>query len=184
LLKKLAVIFIVAILLVKAGGYQLLVQHWQQQAYRQMVTRIDRAEYDEKDLIEISAPLELPYYTDWQDFERCDGQVQLNGVSYNYVARKYASNVMIYKCIPNHQQQAVKEGKKNADQIAFADASGKQQKKPARIAYTGLGEYDHVFMNYQNGLPPQNEATVYPTLTVSLICRHLEQLTPPPDKTA
>jgi hypothetical protein len=67
----------------------------------QMVARIDRSEYDDKDLIEVKVPVNLPYQTNWQDFERYDGEIQIAGVHYNYVKRKLQNDTLILMCIPN-----------------------------------------------------------------------------------
>jgi len=67
----------------------------------QMVAKIDRSEYDDKDLIEVKVPVNLPYQTNWQDFERYDGEIQIAGVHYNYVKRKLQNDTLILMCIPN-----------------------------------------------------------------------------------
>jgi hypothetical protein len=130
----------------------------QRQAYEQMVSRIDRAEYNEDDLIEISAPLNLPYYTDWQDFERRDGQVTINGVVYNYVARKYTNNVMVYKCIRNEKQQHINDVKKHIDDITFSIPLQSKQKKQAASLFSSLGEYDNAGCLYNCTAPASGPA--------------------------
>ena len=66
-----------------------------------MLARIDRSEYNDNDLIEVKVPVNLPYQTNWQDFERYDGEIQIAGVHYNYVKRKLQNDTLILMCIPN-----------------------------------------------------------------------------------
>jgi hypothetical protein len=66
-----------------------------------VVARIDRAKYNDKDLIEVKVPVNLPYQTNWQEFERYDGEIQIAGVHYNYVKRKLQNDTLILMCIPN-----------------------------------------------------------------------------------
>jgi hypothetical protein len=66
-----------------------------------MVAMLDKAEYLDKDLIEVKVPVNLPYQTNWNDFERYDGEVEIAGVHYNYVKRKLQNDTLILMCIPN-----------------------------------------------------------------------------------
>lgn len=66
-----------------------------------MVARLDQSDYLEKDLIEMKVPVNLPYQTNWSEFERYDGEVMIAGVHYNYVKRKLQNDTLILMCIPN-----------------------------------------------------------------------------------
>jgi hypothetical protein len=60
----------------------------------------------------LKVPLNLPYQTDWQDFERCDGEVIVNGQYYKYVKRKVQDGMLVVKCIPNvikHQIESARD---------------------------------------------------------------------------
>ncbi len=144
-MKKIVTILLLVVLLVNAAGYRFIMSYMEERANRQMITRLDNNEYNESELIEISAPLDLPYFTNWQHFERCDGQVAINGTVYNYVARKYVNNVMIYKCIPNRVQQNIITAKKQIDHNAFSDVeTGKSKKPGAPLSnyFKNMSDYD------------------------------------------
>jgi hypothetical protein len=127
--RKVVSILLLSVLLINAIGYRFILSYMENKANNQMIARLDNNEYNEAELIEISAPLNLPYFTNWQHFERCDGQVTINGTVYNYVARKYVNNVMIYKCIPNKAQQNIISAKKQIDHITFNDVENNKSKK-------------------------------------------------------
>jgi hypothetical protein len=67
--------------------------------------QITKQIYDNKinsaKLFEIKVPVNLPYITDWKDYEQIEGQIQLNGTYYNYVRLKMAHDTMSLICIPN-----------------------------------------------------------------------------------
>ena len=133
-------------------GYRFIFTYLEGKAHEQMVARIDNKQYDESELIELSAPLPLPYFTNWQSFERCDGQITINGVAYNYVAKKYYNNVMIYKCIPNRAKQNLIAAKKQVNQLAFGGADTEKPSKdnhPLGQFFKNLGDYDDVCNRYQ-----------------------------------
>jgi len=67
-----------------------------------MELRLDKNEYNEQELITFSIPLNLPYQTNWKDFERFDGEVEIEGVTYKYVKRKVLDGKLLVLCIPNN----------------------------------------------------------------------------------
>ena len=79
----------------------------QQKADLRLEARIDVNDYDESQLIEIRMPLQLPYQTTWEEFERCYGQIEIQGISYTYVKRKMVDGYVILKCIPNTTREVI-----------------------------------------------------------------------------
>lgn len=45
--------------------------------------------------------LNLPYQTNWTDFERVDGEIEINGIHYKYVKRKVQNGQLVLLCLPN-----------------------------------------------------------------------------------
>jgi hypothetical protein len=182
-LKKIVTILLLVILLVNAAGYRFIMSYMEDKANRQMITRLDNNEYNESELVEISAPLELPYFTNWQHFERCDGQVTINGTVYNYVARKYVNNVMTYKCIPNKAQQNIITAKKQIDHFAFSDVETGKSKKPGSPLssyFKNMPDYDD---NCGRFMLPGIAVTIsnrYPSFTAALYFTQKETKHRPP----
>lgn len=68
-------------------------------------TKIDNSDYDETNLIEIRVPLNAPYVSgNSTEFERFDGEVELEGVHYKYVKRKIINGELILLCLPNENK--------------------------------------------------------------------------------
>ena len=102
MLKQLAAILLIGILFFNWYGYQLLTAYWQHKAENTLVARLDRHDYNDSQLISIKVPLtSIDYYNSSTAFERVDGQIDLNGVHYNYVKRRIYNGVMELLCIPN-----------------------------------------------------------------------------------
>jgi hypothetical protein len=78
-----------------------------------MEAKADRKDYDLRQLVEIRIPLSIPYYNNWDSFERHDGSVEYNGTQYNYVMRKVQDGELILLCLPNHEKQWVKNAGDN-----------------------------------------------------------------------
>lgn len=102
MVKQLAAILLIGILFFNWYGYQLLTAYWQQKAENTLVARLDRHDYDDDQLVSIKVPLTtLDYYNSSTSFERVDGQVDINGVHYNYVKRRIFKDSLELLCIPN-----------------------------------------------------------------------------------
>ncbi len=101
--KKMIPILLMAILLFNWSGYRLLTSWLEDRADDQMETAIDNHAYDESELISIRIPVSyLPYYNNSPGFERVYGQVEIQGLQYNYVKRRIYNDSLELLCIPNH----------------------------------------------------------------------------------
>lgn len=107
-LKKTAAILFLTLLLFNWFGYKLVLNYLQQRADLQLEARIDIHDYDESQLIEIKVPLQLPYNTDWEEFERCYGAIEIEGRHFTYVKMKIEDGHAILKCIPNYSKEIIK----------------------------------------------------------------------------
>jgi len=114
-LKKIASILLLGILLFNWGGYRLLTNYFEDRADLQLQAALDLDQYDEADLLRIKVPASLPYGSSSEKFERVEGSVEIKGVTYTYVKRRFYQDSLELLCIPN----MVKTGIKNArDQFA------------------------------------------------------------------
>lgn len=83
-------------------GYRLLTNVMQNNADLALETRIDNADYDEASLIEIRVPLNAPYLLESSaEFQRYDGELELQGIHYKYVKRKVVNGELVLLCLPN-----------------------------------------------------------------------------------
>lgn len=100
-MKKLASILLLGILLFNWVGYRLVSHYLEQKANSNLEALIDKNDYDESQLIEIRVPINIPYQTDWKEFERYDGEVEIDGIHYKYVKRKIQDGALVLLCLPN-----------------------------------------------------------------------------------
>jgi hypothetical protein len=112
-LKKIASILFLLVLVFNFWGYRLVLSYMEQKATVRLEQKLDAGNYDVSQLIEVKIPLNLPYYTDWSDYQAYYGQVELNGENYQYVKRKVVGDTLYLLCIPHIE--------KNNIQLAKAD---------------------------------------------------------------
>lgn len=84
-------------------GYMALNQYFANRSNGIIARQINRGKYDTRDLIEIKIKQSLPYIHDWAEYESISGQIQLSGVSYNYIKLKVTRDTLYLQCIPNYE---------------------------------------------------------------------------------
>jgi len=89
--------------LFNAGGYLVLNQYLVHQSNKFVTEQISKGKYDINNLIEIKIKQHLPQIRDWKTYTRVSGQIQLNGVAYNYVRLKMTRDTLFVQCIPNYE---------------------------------------------------------------------------------
>lgn len=104
-MKKLAAILLLSLLAFNWYGYRLLSAYLEHRVTAEMEMRLDQHHYNEEELIEFRVPLNLPYQTNWKEFERFDGELEIDGVHYQYVKRKVEDGHLVVLCIPNESRQ-------------------------------------------------------------------------------
>ena len=111
--KKLSAILILTVHLFNLAGYSFLFQYFIKQSDKQIVQQLDNNQYSDKDLVEVKVPLNVPYITNWKDYERYDGEIEWNGIHYNYVKRKVSNDTLYLMCIQNEKKTQLYEEKNN-----------------------------------------------------------------------
>jgi len=85
-------------------GYQLFFSLAENVADKELIASLDENKYNPNDLVQIKCALNAPYIINDADYERCDGQIELNGIQYNYVKRMVKNDTLYLYCIPNNQK--------------------------------------------------------------------------------
>jgi hypothetical protein len=90
------------ILLFNWFGYRLLNDFMQDRSNLQLQSQLDLRHYDESQLMTIKLPAaHLSYYNNSAVFERVNGQIEINGIPYQYVKRRIYNDSIELLCIPN-----------------------------------------------------------------------------------
>ncbi|AYL98987.1 hypothetical protein [Mucilaginibacter celer] len=102
-MKKLFAIVMLITHLLNLVGYTALNQYFTNRSNSVIARQISKGKYDTRQLIEIKIKQNLPYIHDWAGYENISGQVQLSGVSYNYVKLRVTRDALYLQCIPNYE---------------------------------------------------------------------------------
>ena len=104
---------LLAILVFNWVGYRILSDFLQHRSNISLEAKLDLNDYAASDLIELKVQLNLPYLTNWKDFQRCDGEIVLNNVHYKYVKRKITDGNLILLCLPNVNNTRIEKVKED-----------------------------------------------------------------------
>jgi len=98
------------------AGYTLLFEYFMQRSDKQLIQQLDNNQYNDSELIAIKIALHTPYLSSWSDYERVDGEAEVNGVFYSYVKRKIQNDTLYLLCLPNKNKTQL-----NAARIEYAN---------------------------------------------------------------
>lgn len=129
-MKKGIAIILLGLQLFNMGGYQLLFKHFEEKSSSHFIEKLNNHAYNESELIEIKVPISLPYQSNWDSYQRYDGEVVISGVHYSYVKRKLFNDSMSFLCIPNKDKMNIID----AGNVFYAlvnDLQGSQEKHEA-----------------------------------------------------
>ena len=104
-------IFLLSNHLFTLTGYHVMFDHLERGTDRHMADRLDTDDYHPADLIELRIPLQLPYQAGWATDEQVDGEIDIDGVHYNYVTRRLVNDTLVLQVIPNHEKTKIRHAR-------------------------------------------------------------------------
>jgi hypothetical protein len=110
--KRIAAICLLGLLLFNFVGYEFYTAVIQDRADKSLIANIDQNNYADADLISVKVPaVHLSSYVNTKEFQRVDGQIEINGIQYNYVKRRYTEDSLELLCIPNKTATSIQNAK-------------------------------------------------------------------------
>jgi hypothetical protein len=118
------------VLLFNWVGYRLIVSYMDYRNNTCLEAQLDKNDYNESELISLKVPAtHLSNYTNSKSFERVDGQLEINGISYKYVKRRLYNDSLELLCIPNIASMELRNAKDNFFKITNDLQNASQNKK-------------------------------------------------------
>ncbi|HRH59238.1 MAG TPA: hypothetical protein PL045_01645, partial [Chitinophagaceae bacterium] len=102
--------------------------------------KLDKGNYRDEELVEIKMALNLPYNQNWAEFERVNGEINIDGNHYKYVKQKLYNDTLILLCIPDNSKTAVKQN--TNDYFGKVNGAPSDNAKRNVITKNQLGDYD------------------------------------------
>ncbi|NEU08508.1 hypothetical protein GZH53_09325 [Flavihumibacter sp. R14] len=128
-MRKIVSILLLLVFLFNTIGYKAIFFYLEQKADARIQAKIRTLDEMDRRLIAVKIPINLPYQTDWREFESFDGEMTFKGKTYRYVKRKVMRDTLILLCI-DHQEKSQLQ-KSSADYFKKVnDLTSETNKKP------------------------------------------------------
>ena len=124
------------VLLFNFYGYQLMIGYMQHQHAATLARQLDREQYSDEDLLSIKTPLQLPYYNGSTDWERVEGSIDIEGVTYEYVKRRVHRDTLELLCLPNRGKMHLQSAATEFFKQSLQGTPAKGDKQPATVKIT------------------------------------------------
>ncbi|MEP6514132.1 MAG: hypothetical protein ABJA79_09690 [Parafilimonas sp.] len=108
-MKKLAAISLLTLFVFNIIGFRILADYAQKQSDIALEAHLDKGQYSDDELIMVKVPVNLPYQNNWNNFERTDGEININGETYKYVKRKVYNDTLILLCIRHYEKTEIQQ---------------------------------------------------------------------------
>ncbi len=121
-----------------------------------MQAELDLNHYNESDLLHIKVAASLPYGISSDKFERVDGNIDINGVNYTYVKRRFYQDTLELLCIPNTARAGIKNAREEFAKLANDFVTNNTSSKKAPSHHTHSAKFsvqdftdDQLFFSWQ-----------------------------------
>jgi hypothetical protein len=147
-LKRLVAIVLLSVHLFFTGGYTLVFQYFIDRADSKMVKQVYANKIDDKNLVLLKIPVNMPTVNDWTEYETVAGQIQLKDAYYNYVRLKMTHDTLYLVCYANTAKtQLVKANIITAKEFTDVPMSKKSDGIAKKL--NSLSEYNSTAFVYQ-----------------------------------
>ena len=111
-MKAISAILLCTLLIFNWIGYRLFISYFQNKASVQLEAQFDNNNYDESQLISIKVPATyLSSYSNANQFERVNGEVEIKGVQYKYVKKRLFNDSLEYVCVADNSTMKMQSAK-------------------------------------------------------------------------
>jgi hypothetical protein len=105
-MRKSLAFFFLFIFLLNIAGYYLVIEGWQW--HNSISWSQDDERTSNQELI-VEIPLNVPYITQEQDWEKTDGQFEYKGEVYRIVKQKITLDAIFIACVKDHESSLIKQ---------------------------------------------------------------------------
>ncbi|RKR80785.1 hypothetical protein BDD43_0919 [Mucilaginibacter gracilis] len=107
-MKKYLAILSLVVFLFNTIGYKAVFYAMEQQAATHLEAEMDQMAETGKTLLTVKIPINLPYQTNWKDYERVDGEMTYKGITYKYFKRKIYNDSLILVCVAFNEKNTIR----------------------------------------------------------------------------
>ena len=143
-MRKTAAILLIGVFAFNLFGYRMAYDFMAVRSDFLLEKALDENRYEDQELISIKQPLQLPYYTNSEIFDRISGEVEIDGSTYRYVKYRIYNDSIEMLCIPHAQKTKLINARDGyAGNISDARPSDNgRQAPPGKSFFSSLSEFE------------------------------------------
>jgi hypothetical protein len=154
-------------------GYRAWFYYAEKKADAAMEVSLDKDQYNERDLVSLTIPLDNPYQLEQKTFERINGEISFQGKTFKYVKRKVIDGNLIILCISDTRKTDLKKGKTEYGSISN-DFTGNSRNSSRPGLQKNFSSNDYIDHSYNNMASCQ-----YADFTLMYSTYHVTRFTDP-----
>ena len=131
-------------------GYRILSNYFDQKASAHLTELIEQNNYNESELVSVKTPINLPYYSNNPKFERVDGEMEIDGIIYQYVERRVYNDSVEIRILPNQDRLHIKNAKESFDKLASDFEQKLTDKKSVPVNKSSVKLLSFDYINQEN----------------------------------
>ncbi|WP_336515968.1 hypothetical protein [Pollutibacter soli] len=170
------------------GGYHLVFNQLEKESELKMASRLEKSDYSDHELIEIKLPVNIPYQANSAGFEQFVGEIEVDGMHYNYVKRKMQNDTLILLCLPNNDKSNISTARETffslVNEMNRASDGKSIPSVPAKSIKFSVSDFDSI-ENQFTSLTVKNKISYASQTNPGQLCSgFIEGSVQPPDAVA
>lgn len=179
-MRKAISIVLVGILLFNVLGFYGLFLSLRMKSTQDLLQRLDHNQYSDAETITLKVPVSLPYTSGNDQYERVNGEIEINGEFFHLVKQKLAQDTVYIVCIKDVQGKKITQVL-NDYVKTFSDKST-STKNTDKIFQTIIKDYLPTVLNIEKKDMGWNSTVErYLCYTTFLGSTHAQQVSQPPE---
>jgi len=82
-------------------GYRMVAHYYAEKSTIDLQISVDQKKYNEAELVSLKLPLNQPYIINTDGYESLEGNMDYNGVNYQFIKKRIINDTLEIVCIPN-----------------------------------------------------------------------------------
>ena len=110
-MKKLITISLLLLFCLNIFGYRFVANYFAAKSTLELQVTLDQNKYKESELVSFKIPLNQPYVINTDGFETAEGNIDYDGVNYQFVKKRIFNDSLEVVCIPNTTRTKIDNNK-------------------------------------------------------------------------
>ena len=122
-----------------------------------MEIKLDQNQYNESDLVSVKIRYPLPYIVNSSNFERWNGEVNIDGILYKYVKRRFINDSIEFLCIRDQMSMQLQTARDNFFRLANDLQQNQENKKSDQ---SNIPSFKNTLNQYYEEIPEWGLSTI------------------------